>query len=954
MDALSDIDVSDNTEDNGMPPRKRTRRTRRPAVVVDDSDSHSDDNGVVDEAEGAGPQAISGRQARQERDRKSAEEASSRSTAFLQMVNTWRAPTLALHGIKPWVRPGMGYRHIEVEFAKVDACKVPVFGSTLKGVDGSDVAFLPTPLNTLVIEAGCSAEKTRHVLKWLVGKLDARPDMPVLFITCRKTHADDLYATLESFGIGGFKNYMDAKGEGESKTAYMSDATRLIVSLQSLHLIELPLYVKGLVVIDEVRSAFSIPGGETLPQPAVQMQRLRTLFANAEYRVLMDADVSADGAVHAGLRIIAPTFNVLHVQLQQAALKRVMSLSFVGPKGSTGKSDWMDRLTLWLRRVRRVRDEWISKQRAKKHAAKSELWLLERKWDKHDKKEGDPDADVKREREWQRQRLDKMARPADLGRVYGYKLLQLLRERQWRREDTEPRVAQCPEDVKREREWQRQRLRQRECAARFDRQRALICCATRTEATKVAEMCRALGVPYRYYTGTTSDKEKRDHFKNTTEHWFDVAVIIATTTMTVAVNVRIHFSVVFLRCTKGDGVGKLRELAQAVVRAGRDEDDPLEDIHIYTLIPGDPPDFSEFKPLPQERRFGGILYELKKKSVLMAACEAEARVVYQSIGGRLDEGTPTLSDPLLELIAWSRLEESDNAGNMFLVKLIELCMLTTRDWSIKITPALSPEEQAESEELAREAAPLPPDQTEDERVGEMSISESFEWLHTHLDQKADNAANERVADATIDVDDVRREKMVGEEKKRLSEEYMCEQENLRHSKEARPEKDARDIAKENIYRVIEPLGHLPELNAFHSGWVGQLAHDDTMSKLQRRAAASVMPIDEQRKVYERLRRKGTTAHPVVVTPWHTHTQWLEKLASLLKLHITRLLGPTTFTDDDEWVQVGVPLQLPSPCSPFLSFAFLILSYPSTPWSSLTAAQQDQAWVRHSCRQGSCG
>ena len=51
MDALSDIEVSDNTEDNGMPPRKRTRRTRRPAVVVDDSDSHSDDNGVVDEAE---------------------------------------------------------------------------------------------------------------------------------------------------------------------------------------------------------------------------------------------------------------------------------------------------------------------------------------------------------------------------------------------------------------------------------------------------------------------------------------------------------------------------------------------------------------------------------------------------------------------------------------------------------------------------------------------------------------------------------------------------------------------------------------------------------------------------------------------------------------------------------------------------------------------------------------
>ena len=51
MDALSDIEVSDNTEDNGMPPRKRTRRTRRPAVVVDDSDSHSDDGVVEDDSD---------------------------------------------------------------------------------------------------------------------------------------------------------------------------------------------------------------------------------------------------------------------------------------------------------------------------------------------------------------------------------------------------------------------------------------------------------------------------------------------------------------------------------------------------------------------------------------------------------------------------------------------------------------------------------------------------------------------------------------------------------------------------------------------------------------------------------------------------------------------------------------------------------------------------------------
>eukprot|EP00966_Prymnesium_polylepis_P292194 6747655-Prymnesium_polylepis.1 len=92
----------------------------------------------------------------------------------------------------------------------------------------------------------------------------------------------------------------------------------------------------------------------------------------------MDADVSADGAVETGLRIIAPMFDVLHVQLQRAALKRVLSLSFTGPKGSTSKADWEARLTLWLQRVRWVRDEWVGAQRAEMHVASVVLWLLER------------------------------------------------------------------------------------------------------------------------------------------------------------------------------------------------------------------------------------------------------------------------------------------------------------------------------------------------------------------------------------------------------------------------------------------------------------------------------------------------------------------------------------------------------------------------------------------------
>jgi len=53
-----------------------------------------------------------------------------------------------------------------------------------------------TAFNTLLIEAGCSAEKTRKLIKWLREMLAIDPDMPVLFVTTRQTHADDLAAAL--------------------------------------------------------------------------------------------------------------------------------------------------------------------------------------------------------------------------------------------------------------------------------------------------------------------------------------------------------------------------------------------------------------------------------------------------------------------------------------------------------------------------------------------------------------------------------------------------------------------------------------------------------------------------------------------------------------------------------------------------------------------------------------
>ena len=68
-----------------------------------------------------------------------------------------------------------------------------------------------------------------------------------------------------------------------------------------------------------------------------------------------------------------------------------------------------------------------------------------------------------------------------------------------------------------------------------------------------------------------------------------------------------------------------------------------------------------------------------------------------------------------------------------------------------------------------------------------------------------------------------------------------------------------------------------------------------------------VPLDEQQKVHEYLRRQGKTAHPMVETSNHfTYTQ-LEKLSQILELpSIDSLLYETTFTEADK--QVGADLQ----------------------------------------------
>ena len=446
----------------------------------------------------------------------------------------------------------------------------------MRAVHTGQTELQPTASNTLLIEAGCSAEKTRKLIKWLKEKLAIAPDMPVLFLTTRKTHADELAATLARAGLMGFKNYLDDKSTDKSKTEYLSDATRCIVSLQSISKVDIELYAKGVVVMDEVRSLAAIPGGGTLDDTTRLPQSLNALEAlcsGAEYRIAMDADVSADGAVRDWLRLVAPRFNVLHVQLRKAALKREVHMGF-GTASKKSAQIMKKRVKLALHHARRSRAEAIEGEageqlRAVALAVIGSLVRVVRG--------GAGDYALPR-------RKDGGARDAPV---------------EWRAVS-----------------WGLARRAPRSAATRIDVtsafadarsgvcrliQRVFVITSRPSQADAVVEMADAIGarvpVDEGKYSGKGSDATKRAHFKDTTRAWFWADAVIATSTLSVGVNVRIHFACGFLYTYPGEDAARLRELFQGIVRVGRDADDPLTDERIFVLISGWPPKL-DFDPRP--------------------------------------------------------------------------------------------------------------------------------------------------------------------------------------------------------------------------------------------------------------------------------------------------------------------------------------------------------------------
>jgi hypothetical protein len=623
------------------------------------------------------------------------------------------------------------------------------------------------------------------------------------------------------------------------------------------------LYKGGLVVMDEVRSLAAIPGGGTLDgstRLTQSMTALETLCLDATYRVAMDADVSADGAVRDWLRLVAPRFNVLHVQLRKAALKREVHM------GSTSSKKealiMRRRMKLALHRARRSCAEAMEGEAGDKlrGAALAVIGSLVRvvRGGVGDyalpfrKNGGARDAPVEwRTVSW---RLARHATP--------------------RSSETRDAMASAFADA------------QSDVSRRIERVLAI---ASRPgQADSIVKMADAIGARVALdegkYFGKGSDKTKREHFKNTTRAWFWAEVVIATSTMSVGVNVRSHFACSFLYTFPGEDAARLRELFQGIVRVGRDADDRLTDERIFVLISGGQAKL-DFDPRPQPARHREVLTQMTGASSENRRAAAAAKAAADA---RLDpEGMPSpeaeedLSDPLQSLMAWNQLEAADNAGARHATKLVELCKLPTRAWPVRQMEDLTTEEKEELDAFERElekngaAARLA---TEDGRVGAMSHPKQYKWFISALTRAAEengtNLAHEQIA-------------------------FIAEQEQLHSSQQARPEKDCRAQAREAVYDVVRhftPTAYdVSATQQWPTGGAEYAKLRMCIKPLHLRAMLSELPPNELSVIHEAQRREGSTAHTQVKTPPYQKRVQLSKFAKELGLPAVEwLLVPSTF------------------------------------------------------------
>ena len=217
----------------------------------------------------------------------------------------------------------------------------------------------------VILSWGCGAGKSFRIFELLELLLEQDPTMPVLFVSCRRIHADDLLCQLERLGFTSYLDEKEKTAAGMASRITGAEYKRIICSIQSVRALP-PVFIDafrgrrrdrpGLVVYDELTSiaayvqAVGPNENASMKRPDVQLTRLAYLSEKA-----MVLAACADSFVHGGavsfLRRVAPHKKIDGVCATEPQLKdRTTRLAFDHPqekgKDNLTKQAYFDTLYL--------------------------------------------------------------------------------------------------------------------------------------------------------------------------------------------------------------------------------------------------------------------------------------------------------------------------------------------------------------------------------------------------------------------------------------------------------------------------------------------------------------------------------------------------------------------------------------------------------------------------------
>ena len=602
----------------------------------------------------------------------------------------------------------------------------------------------------LAVEAGCNAGKSYAVHRELIRpKLLEDPTLPMLHLSVRITHADDLYQTcLEHYTardqpkggqpIEGLQLACYREGEGSAK-ARCASAHQLVISPQSVArgLLgdDLGRFADGVLVLDEGMSLALSVGGDktdaTIDDHDYLATVLRKLVDIMPHVVVMDRDLTLTPIVAKMLAVIAPNRNVVHVQFERAAQSNAFCYTFntqcasqpkphclyppytigsdadAAPLSPTavcrteagagrGKELALDRLELQMLECLRTFDRFpdtpttaflVFDDQFQVNPAQLEGKVVG----------GVTIARVERGEWFQHPYGYQLRAPARVVVTADRPALDTFVAHLRSASDAAPVQLQVDDEVQ---PYVEVTAPAEPVADAWDyeakpegppeRRRLWIACATKSFGEAVlVPLCKRVGATYRFYHAGVGIKSvegtsAKEDIKATSKAWRHVHVIISTTTIQVAINVKLPFFARWLFASHhSDSLAS--ELMQLVSRVPRGEDAErkarLEDHRIFTLFgscavtscgPPTEVDLADARVDDEQR----IEVNMKLSMEAGAASHAEQahakRARLDLHGESSADRTPAVNEPLNALKGSVKLYRKLNDGKQHVARFFEL------------------------------------------------------------------------------------------------------------------------------------------------------------------------------------------------------------------------------------------------------------------------------------------